>query len=53
MADRCPTFTGTAPGRLLTRRPGLPRPSPLRRRTPDAPDLGHVLRVRCQSLLGL
>ncbi|WP_151479626.1 3-oxoacyl-ACP reductase [Streptomyces albicerus] len=31
MADRYLSFTGTAPGRFLTRRLGLPQPVPLRR----------------------
>ncbi|MFF2328761.1 MULTISPECIES: 3-oxoacyl-ACP reductase [unclassified Streptomyces] len=31
MADRYLHFTGTAPGRFLTRRLGLPQPAPLRR----------------------
>ncbi|MEU5596973.1 3-oxoacyl-ACP reductase [Streptomyces sp. NPDC020298] len=31
MADRYLSFTGTAPGRFLTRRLGLPQPAPLRR----------------------
>ncbi|MER7802044.1 3-oxoacyl-ACP reductase [Streptomyces parvulus] len=31
MADRYLSFTGTAPGRFLTRRLGLPRPAPLER----------------------
>ncbi|MET9495462.1 3-oxoacyl-ACP reductase [Streptomyces sp. NPDC006552] len=31
MADRYLNFTGTAPGRFLTRRLGLPQPAPLRR----------------------
>lgn len=33
MADRYLSFTGTAPGRFLTRRLGLPQPAPLRRRS--------------------
>ncbi|MGV9280220.1 3-oxoacyl-ACP reductase [Streptomyces sp. NPDC003730] len=37
MADRYLSFTGTAPGRFLTRRLGLPQPAPLRR---DALDGG-------------
>ncbi|MEU4147695.1 3-oxoacyl-ACP reductase [Streptomyces parvulus] len=32
MADRYLSFAGTAPGRFLTRRLGLPRPAPLERR---------------------
>ncbi|MFE9023343.1 3-oxoacyl-ACP reductase [Streptomyces sp. NPDC007808] len=37
MADRYLTFTGTAPGRFLSRRLGLPRPAPLKRRSPGRP----------------
>ncbi|MGQ4425463.1 short chain dehydrogenase, partial [Streptomyces violaceoruber] len=37
MADRYLSFTGTAPGRFLTRRLGLPQPAALRR---DALDGG-------------
>ncbi|MBQ1094994.1 3-oxoacyl-ACP reductase [Streptomyces sp. b94] len=33
MADRYLSFTGTAPGRFLTRRLGLPQPAPLERRS--------------------
>lgn len=49
MADRYLSFTGTAPGRFLTRRLGLPQPAPLERRsltggllhlTAGKPDLG-------------
>ncbi|MEU6004070.1 3-oxoacyl-ACP reductase [Streptomyces sp. NPDC047197] len=44
MADRYLNFTGTAPGRFLTRRLGLPQPSPLRRWTPEHPYLeGELL----------
>jgi 3-oxoacyl-[acyl-carrier protein] reductase len=46
MADRYLRLTGTAPGRFVTRRLGLPQPTPLRRwsqRTPDLP--GPVLRL--------
>ncbi|MGW0909298.1 3-oxoacyl-ACP reductase [Streptomyces sp. NPDC002853] len=39
MADRYLNFTGTAPGRFLTRRLGLPQPSALRRWTPERPHL--------------
>lgn len=35
MADRYLSFTGTAPGRFLTRRLGLPQPAELRRDTLD------------------
>ncbi|MFJ6741333.1 3-oxoacyl-ACP reductase [Streptomyces sp. NPDC091279] len=44
MADRYLSFTGTAPGRLLTRRLGLPQPATLRRWSPDAPTLNGGLR---------
>ncbi|AWT44806.1 MULTISPECIES: 3-oxoacyl-ACP reductase [Streptomyces] len=37
MADRYLTFTGTAPGRFLTRRLGLPRPAPLTRWSAERP----------------
>ncbi|MEV6758923.1 3-oxoacyl-ACP reductase [Streptomyces sp. NPDC051214] len=44
MADRYLNFTGTAPGRFLTRRLGLPQPSALRRWTPERPHLeGELL----------
>ncbi|MFI7317673.1 3-oxoacyl-ACP reductase [Streptomyces venezuelae] len=39
MADRYLTFTATGPGRFLTRRLGLPRPTELRRWTPEHPGL--------------
>ncbi|GAA1947912.1 3-oxoacyl-ACP reductase [Streptomyces durmitorensis] len=46
MADRYLNFTGTAPGRFLTRRLGLPQPSPLRRWTPESPSLeGELLHL--------
>ncbi|MDF9814911.1 3-oxoacyl-ACP reductase [Streptomyces sp. SPB162] len=46
MADRYLRFTGTAPGRLLARRLGLPQPTALRRWSPEHPDLtGPVLRL--------
>lgn len=46
MADRYLNFTGTAPGRFLTRRLGLPQPSALRRWTPERPFLeGELLHV--------
>ncbi|WP_369216276.1 3-oxoacyl-ACP reductase [Streptomyces flavofungini] len=35
MADRYLNFTATAPGRFLTRRLGLPQPTPLRRWSPE------------------
>ncbi|MFE7616297.1 3-oxoacyl-ACP reductase [Streptomyces sp. NPDC057496] len=43
MADRYLHFTGTAPGRFLTRRLGLPRPAPLRRWSPGTPSLDGPL----------
>ncbi len=43
MADRYLSFTGTAPGRFLTRRLGLPQPAPLRRWSPEHPTLGGDL----------
>ncbi|MEE1736317.1 3-oxoacyl-ACP reductase [Streptomyces sp. BE147] len=43
MADRYLHFTGTAPGRFLTRRLGLPQPAPLRRWTLETPDLDGPL----------
>ncbi|MCQ4214612.1 3-oxoacyl-ACP reductase [Streptomyces longispororuber] len=44
MADRYLTFTGTAPGRFLTRHLGLPQPAPLRRWSPEHPALeGRLL----------
>ncbi|WP_255955215.1 3-oxoacyl-ACP reductase [Streptomyces odontomachi] len=43
MADRYLTFAGTAPGRFLTRRLGLPRPAPLRRHTAPGSTLGGPL----------
>ncbi|WP_030678085.1 3-oxoacyl-ACP reductase [Streptomyces cellulosae] len=43
MADRYLSFTGTAPGRFLTRRLGLPQPAPLRRWSPEHPALGGDL----------
>ncbi|MFC8131301.1 3-oxoacyl-ACP reductase [Streptomyces sp. NPDC057302] len=46
MADRYLNFTGTAPGRFLTRRLGLPQPSALRRWTPEKPSLeGELLHL--------
>ncbi|MFJ6084367.1 3-oxoacyl-ACP reductase [Streptomyces sp. NPDC092369] len=44
MADRYLSFTGTAPGRFLTRRLGLPQPAPLRRWSPATPTLAGGLR---------
>jgi 3-oxoacyl-[acyl-carrier protein] reductase len=43
MADRYLHFTGTAPGRFLTRRLGLPQPAPLRRWSPKTPTLNGPL----------
>ncbi|WP_129307540.1 3-oxoacyl-ACP reductase [Streptomyces sp. L2] len=46
MADRYLSFTGTAPGRFLTRRLGLPQPSALTRWTPEQPHLkGQLLHL--------
>ncbi len=46
MADRYLSFTGTAPGRFLTRRLGLPRPAPLRRWSAERPSLdGELLHL--------
>ncbi|MER5941737.1 3-oxoacyl-ACP reductase [Streptomyces sp. NPDC001928] len=39
MPDRYLSFTGTAPGRFLTRRLGLPQPAALRRWSPQRPAL--------------
>ncbi|MFJ7772407.1 3-oxoacyl-ACP reductase [Streptomyces sp. NPDC097107] len=50
MADRYLSFTGTAPGRFLTRRLGLPQPAPLERRSLT----GGLLRLTVgKSDLGL
>ncbi|QNS04772.1 3-oxoacyl-ACP reductase [Streptomyces xanthii] len=43
MADRYLNFTGTAPGRFLTKRLGLPQPAPLRRWSPEHPALDGPL----------
>ncbi|MFF9140137.1 3-oxoacyl-ACP reductase [Streptomyces albogriseolus] len=55
MADRYLSFTGTAPGRFLTRRLGLPRPAPLRRWSAERPALdGGLLHLTAGvSRLGL
>ena len=47
MADRYLSFAGTAPGRFLTRRLGLPQPAPLRRWSPRHPSLngGELLHL--------
>ncbi|MFC9245991.1 3-oxoacyl-ACP reductase [Streptomyces sp. NPDC057136] len=43
MADRYLHVTGTAPGRFLTRRLGLPQPAPLRRWSLETPSLDGPL----------
>lgn len=43
MADHYLHFTGTAPGRFLSRRLGLPQPAPLRRWSPATPSLDGPL----------
>ncbi|MFC9404308.1 3-oxoacyl-ACP reductase [[Kitasatospora] papulosa] len=43
MADRYLHFTGTAPGRFLSRGLGLPQPAPLRRWTLETPSLDGPL----------
>jgi 3-oxoacyl-[acyl-carrier protein] reductase len=45
MADRYLHFTGTAPGRFLTRRLGLPQPARLHRWSPEHPALDGPLLV--------
>ncbi|MFF0782658.1 3-oxoacyl-ACP reductase [Streptomyces sp. NPDC003720] len=46
MADRYLSFTGTAPGRFLTRRLGLPQPAELRRWSAEHPALeGPLLHL--------
>ncbi|EFL34063.1 3-ketoacyl-(acyl-carrier-protein) reductase [Streptomyces viridochromogenes DSM 40736] len=46
MADRYLRFTGTAPGRFLTRRLGLPQPAALTRWSAERPDLdGGLLHL--------
>lgn len=46
MADRYLRFSGTAPGRFLTRRLGLPQPAELRRWSPERPSLdGGLLHL--------
>ncbi|MFE6888646.1 3-oxoacyl-ACP reductase [Streptomyces sp. NPDC057694] len=50
MADRYLNFTGTAPGRFLTKRLGLPQPAPLRRFSPEHPSLdGPLLHLTAGS----
>lgn len=53
MADRYLNFTGTAPGRFLTRRLGLPQPAPLRRWSPEHPALDGPLLVLTAGRSGL
>ncbi|MFJ3618750.1 3-oxoacyl-ACP reductase [Streptomyces iakyrus] len=55
MADRYLRFTGTAPGRFLTRRLGLPQPAALTRWSPERPALdGGLLHLTAgRSALGL
>ncbi|WP_394433244.1 3-oxoacyl-ACP reductase [Streptomyces sp. SGAir0957] len=43
MADRYLNFTGTAPGRFLTRRTGLPQPARLRRWSAQQPEFSGPL----------
>ncbi|MEW2305761.1 3-oxoacyl-ACP reductase [Streptomyces sp. NPDC006655] len=43
MADRYLSFAGTAPGRFLTRRLGLPQPAELIRRSPERPGFSGEL----------
>ncbi|MEU3460972.1 3-oxoacyl-ACP reductase [Streptomyces sp. NPDC006733] len=46
MADRYLRFTGTAPGRFLSGRLGLPQPTALRRWSPEHPEpAGPILRL--------
>ncbi|MFF9351487.1 3-oxoacyl-ACP reductase [Streptomyces sp. NPDC014734] len=54
MADHYLRLTGTAPGRFLTRRLGLPQPARLRRLTPGTPSLdGPLLHLTAgESALG-
>ncbi|MFE7269337.1 3-oxoacyl-ACP reductase [Streptomyces sp. NPDC057623] len=55
MADRYLTFAGTAPGRFLTRRLGLPQPAALKRWSPERPALegDRLLRTAGKSDLEL
>ena len=55
MADRYLTFTGTAPGRFLTHRLGLPQPAALKRWAPERPALegDRLLRTAGKSDLEL
>lgn len=53
MADRYLSFTGTASGRFLTRRLGLPQPAALRRWSPGAPGLDGGLLHLTAGMSGL
>ncbi|MFF3288361.1 3-oxoacyl-ACP reductase [Streptomyces sp. NPDC003023] len=53
MADRYLNFTGTAPGRFLAGRLGLPQPAPLRRWSPEHPSLQGPLLVLTAGVSGL
>lgn len=55
MADRYLSLTGTAPGRFLTRRLGLPQPATLQRWSPERPSLkgDRLLLTAGKSDLGL
>jgi 3-oxoacyl-[acyl-carrier protein] reductase len=53
MADRYLRFTGTAPGRFLTRRLGLPQPAALVRWSPERPALEGGLRHLTAGASGL
>ncbi|MFE6287919.1 3-oxoacyl-ACP reductase [Streptomyces sp. NPDC057877] len=52
-ADRYLSFTGTAPGRFLTRRLGLPQPTPLCRWSEQQPRLDGTLRHLTAGASGL
>ncbi|MFF8671456.1 3-oxoacyl-ACP reductase [Streptomyces sp. NPDC015242] len=53
MADRYLRLTGTAPGRFLTRRLGLPQPAALARWSPEHPALDGGLRLLTAGTSGL
>ncbi|CAL9535953.1 3-oxoacyl-ACP reductase [Streptomyces sp. enrichment culture] len=53
MADRYLRLTGTAPGRFLTRRLGLPQPAALARWSPEHPALDGGLRHLTAGTSGL
>ncbi|MFF7310264.1 3-oxoacyl-ACP reductase [Streptomyces sp. NPDC008137] len=53
MADRYLRFTGTAPGRFVTRRLGLPQPAALTRWSPERPALDGGLRHLTAGRSGL